>query len=471
MSKCLGKDRNNNPCRSNSQDGTQFCKNHQYMVDYTPEMLLALQLCKGCMKMYFFEGDIKQCASCNERGKLNRAKAKENVVLCKSEGCKFKRSVENIYCGLHQLCLFVDECTAEGVRPCVKYLKGCRTKLGADYTNKSCQECLQKERERDKARRSAVSGEVVDGMKQCSVCCQRQPIEAYSGAGGAEMKSCKPCRDENKRQDEKRDKEHKREIDRIGAQKPERQAVKREWREANPEIIALTQLNYRNRRFPGTIDLTQEQFNNITKNPCYYCGEIQPRGFNGVDRMDSMKGYDLDNCVSACTECNMMKGALDILTFMQRVEHILRHNCKLETGKKYPDAFANHKGSTYECYRYNAIKRGYEFELSEEDYYNLIQEVCYVCGKKSDENHTNGIDRFDNESGYTFHNSNACCTECNIMKKDFDFFLFLERLEKIYENCSKKKLKTPSVRIINIMNCNNTKLSRDERRSASESKK
>jgi hypothetical protein len=441
------------------------------MNDYTPEMLEALQLCKGCMKMFYFEGELKQCAKCNERGKENREKAKDNVVLCKSEGCKFKRSVENIYCGIHQLCLFVDECTAEGVRPCNKYLKGCRAKLASSYTFKSCQDCLQKEREWDKAKRSAVSGEVVDGLKQCSVCCQRRPIDMYCGTGGAETKTCQPCRDDFNKQNEKRDIDHKRELERINSKKPERKAVKREWRESNPEIIALTQLNYRNRRFPDTTDLTQEQFDTITKNPCYYCNEIQPRGFNGVDRMDSMKGYHLDNCVSACTECNMMKGALDILTFMQRVEHILRNNCKLSTGKRYPDAFANHTGSTYEAYRYNAMKRGYEFEMTEKDYYKLIHEACYVCGKKSDDSHTNGIDRFDNERGYTFHNSNACCTECNIMKKDFDFFLFLERLEKIYQNCSKKELKMPSARIINIMNCNNMRLGRDERRSAYESKK
>ena len=467
MSKCLSKDRNNNPCRSHSQDDTQFCKNHQYMVGYTVEMLSALQLCKGCKKMYYFEGDVKQCVNCLDRGKENRVKAKENVVLCKSDGCKFKRSVENIYCGLHQLCLFVDECTAEGVRPCVKYLKGCRAKLGADYTFKSCQECLQKERERDKAKRSGVSGEVVDGMKQCSVCCQRRPVEMYSGADNTETKTCKPCRDENKRQDERRDIEHRRELERIASLKPERQAVKRDWKEANPEKVALSELNYRNRRFPGTVDLTDEQFCYIVMQPCYYCGEIQDKGFNGIDRVDSMKGYDLDNCVSACTQCNMMKGALDIVTFIQRVEHILRHTCKLSTGQRYPDAFANHTGSTYDSYIYNAVKRGYDFEMTKEDYYKLIKEACYVCGKKSDENHTNGIDRFDNEVGYTFHNSNACCTECNIMKKDFDFFLFLERLEKIYENCSKKELKTPSVRIINIMNCNITRLSRDDRRSAS----
>ena len=471
MSKCLSKDRNHKPCRNFSQDGSRFCKNHQYMNDYTPEMLEATQLCGTCHKMYFFEPGVKVCDKCKAIGQANREKARDNIVLCKSEGCKFKRSVENIYCGLHQLCLFVDECADEGVRPCTKYLKGCRTKLESSYSFKKCADCLQKEREYDRAKRSAVSGEIVDGLKQCSVCCQRRPIEMYSGPGGVETKTCRPCRDENKRQDEKRDMDHKREIDRIGARKPERQAVKREWSDANPEKVALFHLNCRNRRFTDTTDLTQEQFDSITKNPCYYCNEIQPRGFNGIDRVDSTKGYHLDNCVSACSECNLMKGALDILTFVQRVEHILRNTCKMMTGNKYPDAFANHKGSTYKAYKYQANKRGYEFDMTEEDYYKLIHEACYVCGKKSDENHTNGIDRFDNEKGYTFHNSNACCTECNIMKKDFDFFLFLERLEKIYANWSKKELKPPSVRIINIMNVNETRLSRDERRPASESKK
>ena len=79
MSKCLGKDRNNNPCRSNAQDGTQFCKNHQYMVDYTPEMLSALQLCKGCMKMYFFEGDTKQCAKLQRK---RQRKPRESKIKC-----------------------------------------------------------------------------------------------------------------------------------------------------------------------------------------------------------------------------------------------------------------------------------------------------------------------------------------------------------------------------------------------------
>jgi hypothetical protein len=467
------------------------------------------------MKMYFFEGDIKQCASCKERGKESRAKAKENVVLCKSEGCKFKRSVENIYCGLHQLCLFVDECTAEGVRPCVKYLKGCRTKLGADYANKSCQECLQKEREKDKARRSAVSGEVVDGMKQCSVCCKTKPVGEYMGAAADNQmtKTCRACRDEFQRQNEKRDMEHRREWQRNDSKKPERQAVKREWVEANPERVALGWLNYRDRqhnenqeeylkrnaenmskwrennpekvkesndnrlhsieinfnhyKYDSTVqrrefDLSFEQFETIVKSPCFYCGIIQDKGFNGIDKTDQTQGYVIENCVSCCKLCNFMKGAVDNITFLQRVEHILKRNTMITGGNYYPDAFQNHHSVPYASYKQRAERMGIEFELTVEDFDKLILENCYICGKKTDENHTNGVDRFDNERGYTFHNSNACCGECNIMKKEIDYDVLLAQFKKIYKNTLGKEMPKPSITVTSIISPNLEKMTKTE---------
>jgi hypothetical protein len=278
------------------------------------------------------------------------------------------------------------------------------------------------------------------------------------------FKTCSQCRDEFKRQNEKRDKEHVRELDRINSKKPERVAAKRTWSDANPEIVAFKNLNHRNRSYAGSINLTKEQFDNITKHPCYYCGIMQDKGFNGIDRMDSIKGYEIDNCVSCCTECNMMKGAVDNITFIQRAEHILTHNNLLPTGQRYPDAFSDQVGSYYSKYKTNAEKRNYDFELSKDEYYSLIKNDCYICGKKSNEHHTNGIDRFDNTQGYTFHNSNACCGQCNIMKKESDYDVFLAKLQKIYENCVKKEMVKPSVTVTNILNCNKSKLSYDERK-------
>jgi hypothetical protein len=436
------------------------------MNEYTSEIIDAIQLCKGCKKWKdLTEGKI-QCLSCGERGAENRAKSKTDVVLCKSDGCKYKRSVENIYCGLHQLCLFVDECLTEGIKPCAKYLKGCRTKLATDYAYKSCPKCLEKERERDMAKRYAISDEIIDGKKQCTACCKFKPVNEYS-----ETKTCKQCRDEFKKQNEKRDKEHVNEIQRIASQNPERKATKKEWVKANPEKVALKEVNKRNRNYEGTTNLTKEQFEPIIKQNCYYCGIMQEKGFNGIDRMDSTKGYEIDNCVSCCTDCNMMKGAVDNITFIQRVEHILTHNSMLKDGNKYPDAFANQSGSYYSRYKTNAEQRNYAFELSEEQYYKLIREDCYICGKKTNENHTNGVDRFDNEKGYTFHNSNACCGQCNIMKKEIDYSVFIDKLKKIYKNCSKKEMKQPSTYIVNILNHNKNKLNSEERKVKSQLKK
>jgi len=547
MSKCASKDRNNNPCRNCTEDGSKFCKNHQYMVNYTPEMLCALQLCKGCKKMYYFDGDVKQCVKCSERGNEIRIKAKDAVVLCKSDGCKYKRSTQNIYCGLHQLCLFVDECENEGVRPCTKYLKGCRTKLGTDYANKSCQECLQKERDRDNAKRSSVSCEVIDGMKQCSVCCKSKPSADYLGKGNdsilrkdpketlvsfnnvnevpnsdlrkdqketsVSFKTCSQCRDEFKRQNEKRDKEHVRELDRINSKKPERVAAKHAWEEANPEKVVLKTLNYRGRqhnenqeqylkrnaetmanwrennpekmkemndarlknvqitfnhyKYDCTIkrrlfELSFEEFDSTVKDPCYYCGIVQDKGFNGIDRMDQTQGYVIENCVSCCKLCNFMKGAVDNITFLQRVEHILKHNNMIPCGNYYPSAFQNHKSLSYSEYKRNAEARGYCFEISIEEFNAIILENCYICGKKNHENHTNGVDRFDNEVGYTIDNVNACCGECNFMKKDTEYDLFMDQLHKIYECSSQKEMTKPSVTVTNILSPNLNKMTTDE---------
>lgn len=92
-------------------------------------------------------------------------------------------------------------------------------------------------------------------------------------------------------------------------------------------------------------------------------------------------------------------------------------------------------------------------------------------GKKTDKDHTNGVDRFDNEQGYTFHNSNACCGECNIMKKEMDYSIFMDKLKNIHENCFKKEMKPPSICVVNILNHNKNKLNSDKRKAISQLKK
>jgi hypothetical protein len=297
--------------------------------------------------------------------------------------------------------------------------------------------------------------------------------------------------------------EHIRVIQRIASKKPERKAVKKAWEENNYDKVALKTLTYRDKQHATNqeeylkrnaktmakwrennpekvkesnksrvenvkyayktyvtkcelreikMELTQEIFENLVLQPCYYCGIIQTKGYNGVDRMDSTRGYELDNCVSCCDECNTMKGAIDNVTFIKRAQHILTHN-GIINGHLHPRSFANHKSCNHNAYTKSAQVRGYYFELSEDEFNQIITKDCYICGKPNSSRHTNGIDRYDNNIGYTVANCRPCCGQCNIMKKELSFDYLLQKLLVIYNNSSINKEFTPvSKPIINALN-------------------
>lgn len=82
--------------------------------------------------------------------------------------------------------------------------------------------------------------------------------------------------------------------------------------------------------------LSKETFSEFTKKNCSYCG-CEPsllykhnkkiddsRGYiyNGIDRKDNSKGYTLENCVTCCKTCNVMKGAMDLKEWEKWVERI-----------------------------------------------------------------------------------------------------------------------------------------------------
>ena len=70
--------------------------------------------------------------------------------------------------------------------------------------------------------------------------------------------------------------------------------------------------------------LTQEEFDRLTQENCYYCGtkplmtytwegkkkEHEDFRYNGIDRKDNAKGYTVENSVSCCRICNNSKNIL-----------------------------------------------------------------------------------------------------------------------------------------------------------------
>lgn len=79
--------------------------------------------------------------------------------------------------------------------------------------------------------------------------------------------------------------------------------------------------------------LSVEEFTNLTQSPCHYCGippsRISKKSsdfgvyiYNGIDRKDNTLGYDFNNCVSCCYECNLFKHSMPYEDFISIIKKI-----------------------------------------------------------------------------------------------------------------------------------------------------
>lgn len=84
----------------------------------------------------------------------------------------------------------------------------------------------------------------------------------------------------------------------------------------------------------------------------------------------------------------------------------------------------------YLRYKKGAEKKGNSFDLSQEQFNGLMGGYCYYCG---DEIQYVGIDRLDNNMGYSDCNCVRCCTFCNLMKRAKPVGEFIGKCKKIAE--------------------------------------
>lgn len=108
----------------------------------------------------------------------------------------------------------------------------------------------------------------------------------------------------------------------------------------------------------------------------------------------------------------------------------------------------------YAGYKSDAKSRNYEFEITVEEFKSMIKSECFYCGVKNSNSYMdtkprkagnqepylyNGVDRVDNEIGYTKENCVAACRSCNISKHTLTQDYFIERAYKIVELDRKRK--------------------------------
>ena len=69
-------------------------------------------------------------------------------------------------------------------------------------------------------------------------------------------------------------------------------------------------------------NLSKEQFNGLVSKDCTYCGISNS---NTLDRIDSRKGYTIDNVTPCCLKCNMMKSKWTTNEFISHIRKIYHH--------------------------------------------------------------------------------------------------------------------------------------------------
>lgn len=117
-------------------------------------------------------------------------------------------------------------------------------------------------------------------------------------------------------------------------------------------------------------------------------------------------------------------------------------SCGCMRGAPNPDPEYAIKNEIYGRYKYQAKKRGYSFSLGKEIFHKLIKGNCYYCGNTLSNSMIgqsgriikyNGIDRKNNNIGYTVKNCVSCCSDCNYIKMNFSEKEFLKIIKRIYE--------------------------------------
>jgi hypothetical protein len=82
--------------------------------------------------------------------------------------------------------------------------------------------------------------------------------------------------------------------------------------------------------------------------------------------------------------------------------------------------------TSFTDYRSGALRRGIPFELTKEQFRDITNNDCIYCGAPK-EVAAIGIDRIDNEFGYTTSNCVPCCRHCNTRKLNLPLDVFALR--------------------------------------------
>lgn len=149
---------------------------------------------------------------------------------------------------------------------------------------------------------------------------------------------------------------------------------------------------------------------------CITCKESKPLS-------EYTKGRnECKSCKSEYNKAYRIKNKVEILA----KEKTYRDNNKDKRNQSCRD-YAQSIVGKLGRYKRNAVKRGIQFLLSDDEFADLVQQECHYCGSVD----SMGVDRVDSLGDYTVDNCVPCCGVCNRMKMDMTETDFINQIEAI----------------------------------------
>lgn len=93
------------------------------------------------------------------------------------------------------------------------------------------------------------------------------------------------------------------------------------WPDTKPGNLSRYRANAKTKK--RAFELTKEAYDELANLPCVYCHrDITETNTSGIDRIDNDLGYVPGNMQPCCSECNVMRGALTVEAFLEKVSRI-----------------------------------------------------------------------------------------------------------------------------------------------------
>jgi hypothetical protein len=144
--------------------------------------------------------------------------------------------------------------------------------------------------------------------------------------------------------------------------------------------------------------------------------------------------------------CRCDCGNEKIVTRLNLINNYTKSCGCLLNGDKLYKGIITAENTLFRNYKTNAKNRNISFELTKEEFIDLVHKPCNYDGhidQKGTEYREetfalNGIDRVDNTKGYTLDNCVPCCSKCNLAKREMTKDEFINWISDVYNYTREK---------------------------------